>query len=315
MNAARSLPSTAWQWGILIPAITSFYGQSVSAGEIPQPVRAMIEEAIRQDDPAKVDAIISIARATNPASAGEIDALREDYRHKRERLATQEAERDRAELASTGIFENWRGKGEFGAFRATGNSSNIGISVALTADRKGIDWEHQVRGRFDYQKDRAVEREQYLLAYRPRYTIAGDTFAFGLAQFERDPFQGYDARYSLSGGFGYRVFQRDDLRLAVEAGPAVRRTTLVVGNSEDQLSGRGSLDFEVRLAKALKLTQDASAYLDPVNSTFNSVTALEAGVSDGLVARLSYAVEYETDPGPFSVETDTMSRFSLVYGF
>ena len=44
-------------------------------------------------------------------------------------------------------------------------------------------------------------------------------------------------------------------------------------------------------------------------------TGLEAKVSDGLSTRLSYTVDYDSNPPTGAVSTDTQSRFTLVYGF
>ena len=48
---------------------------------------------------------------------------------------------------------------------------------------------------------------------------------------------------------------------------------------------------------------------------FDIITGLEAKVSDRLTTRLSYDVEYDSNPPAGAVETDTLSRFTLVYGF
>jgi putative salt-induced outer membrane protein len=47
----------------------------------------------------------------------------------------------------------------------------------------------------------------------------------------------------------------------------------------------------------------------------NLATGLEAKVSDRLSTRLSYAVDYNSNPPAGRGDTDTISRFSLVYGF
>jgi putative salt-induced outer membrane protein len=45
------------------------------------------------------------------------------------------------------------------------------------------------------------------------------------------------------------------------------------------------------------------------------VTALDAKVSDRITTRFSYALDYDSDPPPNAVSTDTLTRFTLVYGF
>lgn len=288
---------------------------SPALAQLPEPVKAMIDEAVREGDAATVEAVFRIARATNPAAGSEIDGLYDDYQQRFQRLSAEEEKRRVEEIRTSRPFELWAGKGEFGAFRNTGDNDTIGVALGITAERKGIDWEHRIRARLDYQKDESRERDQLLLAYRPRWTIEGRQFVFGLAQYESDDFQGFDSRYSFSGGMGYRILDERGLKLSVEAGPAWRQTEFATGDSQEHFSGLGTLDFEWQLAEALRVTQDASAFVESNNSTFKSLTALEAGVSDGLIARLSYAVEYETEPRPGAVGTDTLSRLTFVYGF
>jgi len=288
---------------------------SEAEAALPHPVRMMIEEAIRLDDPAKVETVVEIARTTNPGDIAEIDTLREEYRRRRAVIDQRNAELARSDIREAGLLRLWKGKGELGAFRSTGNSSNIGIAIGLTGERKGIDWEHRIRARFDYQNDGRVEREQYFLSYRPRHAIGSKHFIFGLAQYENDRFQGFDGRYSVSGGLGYRAIDQDRVKLALEAGPALRVTDFVNAGTEERISGLGSIDLEWRPADSLKLTHDAAAYVESDNSTLNLVTAIEAGVGGGLVARISYSVEHETNPPDKAIETDTLSRFTLVYGF
>ena len=44
-------------------------------------------------------------------------------------------------------------------------------------------------------------------------------------------------------------------------------------------------------------------------------SGLEATISDGLTTRLSYTVDYDSNPPAGAVSTDTLTRFTLVYGF
>ena len=85
------------------------------------------------------------------------------------------------------------------------------------------------------------------------------------------------------------------------------------------------LDFDWQLARSLKLTQDANLVADAggstsviVDSDTTSVllsTGLEAKVSEGLTTRLSYTLDYDSNPPIGAVSTDTLTRFTLVYGF
>lgn len=283
---------------------------------LPGNVRAMIDAAIRTDDSAAVAAVVKAALETQPYDKDEIRSIHRAYLDRKAQELAAKTEADLQRIRNSGILDLWTGQIELGAFRGTGNTRNFGFTGAVKLNRKGIDWEHTVLASADYQKDTGVvTREQYGASYQPRYTLSDALFTYGRIQYEKDEIQGFRARYSMSGGLGYRVLQRSNLTLALEAGPAVRRTLYVDEPSETTWSTLTSLDFDWNVNKTMKLTQDASAYVGSDNSTFTSLTGIEAGMARGLKARLSYSIEHESSPPVGSVKTDTISRFSLVYGF
>ena len=301
--------------------ISSFAGAMALApttafAEIPDPVRAMIEAAIAKGDAETVRSVIDLARETNPVDADELNAIQAQFEAGETAKANQAAAAEEEAVRSAGLFENWSGQGQLGAFRSTGNSSNTGITAGISLERNGIDWHHKLTGLADYQRtDGVTTREQFLAAYEANYDLNDRLFAYGLVQYERDVFQGFSARYSASGGLGYRVIENDDMQLSVKAGPAFRQTEFVNGTSDSSLAGLAALDFDWQIAENLKLTEDAAAYIQSGNNTFTSTTGLVAGLGSGFSASLSYTVEHDTNPPVGAVKTDTLSRVTLIYDF
>ncbi len=294
--------------------------------DIPDPVRAMIDAAIASGDPKKVATVIDLAKQTNPDDAEALDAIQSEFDASQAEIAAAEAAAKQEAIRTAGLFENWSGKGEFGAFRSTGNSANTGVTAGLALTRTGIDWRHKLTGRADYQRSNGVTtRERFQAAYEPNWLINDRLFAYALAQYERDQFQGFSARYAVSGGLGYDVITEDDITLSVKAGPAYRVTEFVDGRSESRIAALFGVDFDWSITDRLKLTHDTNAtaetggsatvIIDSSNTSVDLVTGLNAKVSDNLSARISYAVEYNSNPPPGSVETDTQSRVTFIYDF
>ena len=297
-----------------------------ATAELPGPVRAMIDAAIATGDRAKVATVVELAKQTNPDDIAEIDALHGEFLARQRELAAAERARKEEAIRTAGLLENWSGTGQVGAFHTSGNSSNTGVTLSLSLDRTGIDWQHRLRATADYQRSNGrTSREQLLVAYEPRYQIDEDLFSYALAQYESDRFQGFDSRYSLSGGLGYKLIDSRAAQLSVKAGPSWRRVDFLDGTSDNAFGALAGMDFDWQLASRLKLTQDANLVADTggsaaifVDSTSTSIlltTGLEAKVSDGLSTRLSYTVDYDSNPPTGAVSTDTQSRFTLVYGF
>ena len=294
--------------------------------ELPASVRAMIDAAIAEEDPATVRKVIALARKTNPDDATEIEAILAGFEADQARLAAEQKASREAQIRQAGLFDNWDGKGELGAFRATGNSSNTGLTASIGLTREGLDWRHKLRARADYQRSNGTTtREQFLLAYEPNYRISDRVFLYGLAQYERDQLQGFSGRYSVSGGVGYRFINKEDLQFSAKIGPAYRVTDFVTGENESRIAGLLGLDLDWNITDRLKLTHDtntvaetggsATVIVDSSNTSINLVTGLNAKISDKVSTRFSYAVEYDSNPPEGAVQTDTLSRVTLIYDF
>lgn len=299
---------------------------SVALAGLPTGVRAMIDAAIATGDKGKIDTVLGLARATYPGDGAEIDGIVQEWSRIEAEKAAQAKQAEQQAIRSANLFERWSGKGEFGAFQSSGDSNNVGVSTALELNRGGIDWSHLLRARAEFQKSNGTtSREQYFVSYEPRYQIRDGLFSFGLAQFERNRLQGFSGRYAVSGGLGYKVLDDSDLTLSVKAGPAYRVTDFITGESESRLAGLAGVDLDWKIDESLSLSQDANIVaetgsaaqiiVDSSNTSINLVTGLDTKVSDRLKTRLSYAIDYDSNPPDGAVSTDTMTRFSLVYDF
>lgn len=287
-----------------------------AAAELPQGVQAMVDAAIETGNPDTVRTVIGLARQTNPDDAAELDALLTEFEGEQARLAAEAANNHEQEIRQAGLFENWSGSGQLGAFRSTGNSSNMGITASLNLNRTGIDWSHKFAAQIDYQRANGqTTREQYLISYEPNYELSSDFYAYALGQYERDLFQGFSARYAASGGFGYHILETDSMTLNLQGGPAWRRTERTDGSIASDLSGFLSADYNWRISESLKLSQNLRTFLQSSNSTISSTTGLQAKVASNFSVGFNYSVEIDTDPPPGAVRTDTLSRVTLIYDF
>ncbi|MEM6907885.1 MAG: DUF481 domain-containing protein [Pseudomonadota bacterium] len=313
-------------WLSLGTATALLCGASPALADLPEPVRAIIDAAIATGDADKVATVIELAKTTNPDDVDELDAILADFDADQEALAAAKAAEEEAAIRNGGLFDNWTGKGELGGFRATGNASNSGITAALSLERTGIDWTHKLDARADYQRNNGVtSREQFFGSYEPNYSLSDRLFLYGLAQYERDRFQGFSARYAVSGGVGYQIIDKTDLKLSAKVGPAYRVTEFVDGGSEDRIAGLLGIDFDWTITDRLKLTHDTNAVaetggsaqliVDGSNTSLNFVTGLNAKISNRVSARVSYALEYDSNPPVGAVQTDTLSRVTLIYDF
>ncbi|WP_337661034.1 DUF481 domain-containing protein [Erythrobacter sp. Alg231-14] len=289
---------------------------SAAHAELPAPVRALIDAAIADGNDDTVRAVIGLARDTNPDDGAELDTILAAYETQLAANAASAAAAQEAEIRNAGLFDNWSGSGELGAFNSTGNAENTGVTAALGLTREGINWRHKLRARADYQRNNGVTTsEQFLAGYEANLLINDRLYAFAAALYERDRFQGFSGRYSVSGGLGYQVIDDDNMSLSAQAGPAYRRTEFADGTSSSDIAGNASLDFDWQIAENIAFTQDASAFVQSGSSTLVSATGLQAGISSDVSVRLSYTVEHDTNPPIGALKTDTLSRITIIYDF
>ncbi|MDP1026455.1 DUF481 domain-containing protein [Sphingomonas sp. KR1UV-12] len=282
---------------------------SDAAAMIPESIRAMLDAALEAGNDGEVSTIVKYARAADPVSGDAVLAIAQKWRD--DRAAAREQV-----IRQASFLNLWKGRVEVGGFITTGNSDTAGGSVALDAEREGLQWRHKFRARADYQESLNVTtREHYLVAYEPNYKFDDRAYVYGAAQYESDRFFGYSDRVSVSSGFGYTAVKARATQLDVELGPGFRLTSFTDDRHESSLAARGSIDFRWQLVAGLSLRQTASAYVERFNSTVTSTTALNAKLLGPLSAALSYNVQYESMPPNGRQTIDTVSRASVVYTF
>lgn len=290
---------------LLTAAATMLMGNA----ELPGPVRRMLDAAYASGNEGEVATVVKYARVAAPEAADAIGREADGWLAKRR-------EAQELALAEASIIELWKGRAELGGFISSGNSDVTGLAAIIDLTREGPRWRNTLRLQADYQQSGGVtSRERYLFAYEPNYKVGDRTYVYGALQAESDRFLGYGSRFSASAGGGFGAIRSPGLTLDLELGPAFRQTDYVDDRMESTVAARGRVDLDWRLSPAITLSQDASAYLQNVNSTVASTTALSARLFGPLSAQLSYAVQYESTPTEGRRTTDTTSRASLVYSF
>ena len=276
---------------------------------LPDAVRDMLNAAIASGNDSDIDAVARIARQTNPDAAVEVDAMVAEHRQERTE-ATQQR------IRSASFFEIWSGKGEFGLFRSTGTASEFGVSGGLSLKREGLQWKHLLRVNADYRRANGeTSRESILAAYEPRYQLNDKSFTYALVQYERDPFIGFDERYTASTGIGYTAVSSERTKLSIDTGPAYRYVHYTEDGIEERVGLRSSLDFNMKLTPTLTFQQNAYGYVEKDRTSLSSLTALDAKILSRLSTRFSYSTAFESETELTPESFDTLSKVTLIYDF
>lgn len=283
---------------------------------LPADVRLMIETAIAGGDEAAARHVIAVARKVAPRGGKEIDAMEKAWKNRLAVKTKEEEAKRMARLRNAGPFEIWSGNVEFGGFNSTGTSSSLGAFAAINLERATIDWSHKLVASADIQRTNGrTSAERLLASWQPNYRFDKQAYAFGIAQYERDPFAGYDTRAMLGVGMGYRAVDTPALKLEIEGGPGLRHTVPIDGYDRTHLVGRGSINLQWQLTPTLKLTQKTAVFLESNASNTVATTSLDTKLIGKLKSRISYNIQYEGNTPLGTHSLNTQSRVTFLYGF
>jgi putative salt-induced outer membrane protein len=283
---------------------------------LPPAVRLMIETAIAEGDEAAARHVIAIARKVAPGGDHDIDAIEQAWNNSLAARAAEQEEERLAGLRNAGPLDAWSGHVELGSSRSTGTSSNLGAFASINLERATIDWSHRLVASANVQQTNGdTSAERLLGSWQPNYRIRNEAYAFGLAQYERDPFAGYDARATLGAGMGYRPLDTPILKLELEGGPAVRYTNPIDDLERTHLVGRGSINLQWQIMPTLKLTQQTAVFLETKANNAAATTTLDTKLIGKLKTRISYNVQYEDNTPLGTGAFNTQSRVTFLLGF
>jgi len=320
------------------PAIAA---QTADVRTPPGIAKDLIDEAARSGDPRRIMVVAETVKAVLPTFAAAIDdyalAKSASLQNNEPFLTSDDVNppevstaaaadspkdkdaSDAPEEKTGGIFalDPWTGNFSAGASLATGNSENTAIGLALEASRETGDFIFSVNAYFDLGKADGVQNQQRWGAEsKIYYTYTDNLTVFGRFAYDEDAFSGFDYRLFAGAGLGYFIKKSEPFTFKVKAGPGFRYSPIDDTDEIDRViaiySG-SDLKWVVRdgitFVQALDLT-----WTDPT-TTFESRTALDVDLWDGLTTGVSYSLRHETNPPMDRVNRDTVLRFNLGYGF
>lgn len=275
---------------------------------LPQPVRTMVERAAQSGDKAKIDAVVAVAKETNPEAAAEIDRIVAEI------AAAKEAERVAA-LSTAGFLDNWAGRVDFGGSIATGNSDTRNLALGLNLVKDGLRWRHRLEASADVQKSNGMtDQERILAAWQSDWRLNDALYVYGRFGYERNFDAGISRRFIESAGLGWRALRRDAMTWDLEGGPALQQTRYFDGTSDNSFAFRGASRFGWEFAPGTRLTNDTFLLVTSASSV-NNTLAVSTTLWKALSAGVSFSVLWEEEPAPGLRSTSTVTRFTLGYGF
>lgn len=268
----------------------------------------MIETALWSGNDGQASAVIAVARQTNPDSIAEIDALVGGI--KGEQAAARERQLTRANLLA-----NWHGSGEIGGSFATGNSDTVTVAIGIDLVREGLQWRHNFGALADLQRSQGSNsQERYAVSYQADWKLSDRTYLLGRVGWERNQVAGLKSRFSQALGLGYRVVVDDPFSWQIEAGPSLRQSDFY-DRQENSAAIRLASNFSWQISDDTRFSQTTAGIFESDNSSIASLSSITTKLWGPISARLSFNLQYESDPPDDLKKLDTVSRVTLVYEF
>jgi len=293
--------------------------------QLPDIARAMIDAAVKTGEIAEINAVAKAATSVFPDSAENIQQYRDYFLSKLETEKIEAAAAEKKAKEAGGFFavSPWEGKLVGSAARATGNAQNTAYGFLLDANRSVGKFTHNVAASLDIASsspitgaDSVLTQRRWALAYKLDYALNDRTYAFGRFAYEEDQFSGFDYRLFGGAGIGYQVVVSDAFNWAVEAGPGYRYSLIDdTDETTSQFAFYASSDTDWLIREWLLFEQNFDFTWTSATTTFESLTALSTKLTNQLSLGASYLVRHETSPPLGRLNTDTLLRASITYGF
>jgi putative salt-induced outer membrane protein len=220
----------------------------------------------------------------------------------------------------------WTGEGSVSAGFTTGNTETTDAAIGVKAAREGQIWSFGVEARGEYGEDDGTENQNRIfLAGNADRQISDRLFGYGRVSYERDEFSGYESRAFIGGGLGYQAIDNEQTQWTLRGGPGIKideirarvdpGPVIVPATTEESFAVNLGSDFDHAFNDNVAFSNDTQIVYAETSTQLQNVAALTAKLTDALSARVSFDVRHDTEPQGNFEQTDTATRFSLVYAF
>lgn len=219
------------------------------------------------------------------------------------------------------VDKRWKDEAEF-LFVQTGGNTEVRtlafknmLEYTFLESLVGV-WKVSV---LDTRTDGEQTAERYYTDLRMDYLFTDHWYGYVLGTWLKDEFAGFDHRYTLGPGAGYKILIGPRHFLLAEAGLAYAGEDYVAAGSETFTEGRAYGKYEYAFTEKNRFSV-ASEYLhdfdDNKNYKSNSEAAVISALTDILSLKVAYEVRYQNRPRPGDLEkTDTVFGAALVFTY
>jgi putative salt-induced outer membrane protein len=233
----------------------------------------------------------------------------------------------RATDRATGMLsEARRGKEDdkkfFGSLAAgyvgnRGNTDNTSVHAKGTFGYVTGQWRHAIMLRTLYgSTDDETTAEEYEFAEQSDYTFVGTkNYIFGALNYHATYFGSYRRRVSEVIGYGRRFVDTPEHVLDMQIGVGARQTDPGPGEDIEETIGRFDGSYVWRISDDSSFQQTLAVERGPENTYSESISEVKTNLRSNLALSVSYTARHNSTVPVDTVNTDTTTLVSLIYGF
>lgn len=220
-------------------------------------------------------------------------------------------------LGTSAHADPWTGKGELGYVQVSGNTESETLNAGIRLEKIHDKWKHVAKASaIRAAEDDEASSESYGASWRSEYSLSARSFTFGDIRYFDDKFDSFEEIYTISAGFGYKVFNREGLTWDLSAGIGYRDTA--IESTQEDISSITYIlesDYKQQLTESTTLENNTRAEIAHDNSFIQNVLGISISINSSLALKVSYDVRHNTQPEPGDVSTDKIFSTNIVYSF
>ena len=230
-----------------------------------------------------------------------------------------------AGTASADIM-GWTGKGLLGYQSASGNSESSSLNLALELGKKHGNWAHLFSVEAVFSESRPADNadgsendtettaERYGADYKAQYNFNRFDYIFGTLGYDKDLFGGVRERYLQALGYGRRLINTEKHTLSAEVGLGAKQEEFQNGENNDEAVGLLGAKYNWAFSETANFYQNVSLEIADENTYGESVTGVNAKLTDVLALGASYTVKHNSAiQGEFGKNSDKYTAINLTY--
>ncbi len=228
-------------------------------------------------------------------------------------------------LSTTVSAEGWKGQGEAGFVKASGNTDSENLNVGLKFSKVGAVWTNEIAfAAFQSSNDDIDSADSLSADYKLKRELTERSNVFFNLNYLDDDFDGFTEQVGVAVGYGYKVIDSEPVAWEVGAGIGYRDTSelLLLDDGSrvegEDLSGAAFVirsDYRNQLTANTQFIDTFKADLGSDNTFFENEAALLVSMNEKFALKAAVITRHNTDPADGFDETDTITSLSLVYNF